>query len=264
MLDPNIGLAILAALNPRFPVAQAAQVLEVSPRPTFAFLLGTFGSHWANIDELIERIEVRNKKIRRISVYLDCGPCRRPRRSGRLNHICPSMTISQMNRALGQKGRGRKRLLKEFGRRTRRLIKFAQHYPHIEWRIYPVLEDNLTGQGFRVIYNHISDILEPSGIRFTVGRNRLGSPEGGWPFEVHDLSLINILGPGDAWSGDGIMHDPTVAQVKAILDRGADVLLWRPEWQGLVEGQETRASERDYVIRDILQLRGIINKATNK
>jgi len=127
-----------------------------------------------------------------------------------------------------------------------------------------VLEDNLTAQGFRVIYNHISDILEPSGIRFTIGRNKLGAPEGPWPIEVHDLGHINLLDGGDAWSGDGIMRDPSVREVRAILDRGADVLLWRPEWQGLVEHRELLANERKYVIRDILQLRSIINKATQK
>ena len=261
MIEPNIGLAILAALNPRFPVIQAVRVLEASPRPTFNFLMGTFGKEWRNIERILIELEAQKKLPRRVGVYLDCGPCRRPRRDGTLNHIQPSLTIAELNRALSQKGPLRRRVLLSFRRRAIQLMRFAINFPEIEWRIYPVLEDNLTLEGFTAIFHEVSRIFEPTPIRFSVGRNRIGPIQGPWAAEVHTWEGSPLLAPGDAVSGDGVTRDPTPAEIRRLVARGVDVLLWRSEWQG-VTVPPLSASKRDYFFRDLEGLRALM-KCTN-
>lgn len=267
MCDANLGMAILAALNPRFPVAQVVRVLAASPRPTFSFLAGgTFGKQWYNIDRILEGLEKRGKLPKRVSVYLDCGPCRRPRRSGNLMHLQPRLTIHQLNAALEQKGsRLYKRIVMAWHLQTLRVIRQAIKYPEIEWRIYPALEDDLTHANFRILANEVDRLMRQTNVTYSIGRNRNGTPDGHWPKELHywpARESLSLLEKGDAVSGDGVFRDPSVQEVRSVIARGADVYLWRPEWQGYVPGREILARDRVYKIIDQEKIRDLLKRGT--
>jgi hypothetical protein len=255
-------MAIFALFNPAFPISKTADTLANLKCPTFNVLWGTFGKQFDNADYLIYRITnagARKTPVK-IGIYVDCGPCRRPRRGNGLEHFRPDLTIDQFNALLAKEDA---KLLADWDKRLAEVYAFIDRYsnprlstylpwkkvPKIEWLIYPVLEDNLQQQGYNLLKSRISAWFQVTPIRLAIGRNRMGLYSGPEPTEIHSYtpSHVATLSRGDAVNGDGIMSWPRKDLVGQCKAKGIDFLLWDADWQG---SAKLPVNQRYYFIDD--------------
>lgn len=233
----HIGLAALPLLNARYPVEDVYEVLRESKRPAINILYGTFGKSSHNLDLLLERMVSHHSTWLaplRVGVYVTCGPCRRPRRDGSLEHFASGLTISEFNRVIERPNRGKNRVvLNEYRKRVRRVLALSNKWGAwpIEWRIFPELEDNLSAKARRVLTNILREEIRAHPLNFAwhVAINPLQKTRiPGVPLEVHSASvpLANTLLPGDAVSFDGVDEFPSQSLLNALKARRADYLYW--------------------------------------
>lgn len=255
------GLAALPLLDPRYPVEDVYEVVKESPRPAINILYGTFGKSPKNLHHIIRRL-VSNRRGRnhpiRIGVYVTCGPCRRPRRDGTLEHFKPRLTIGQLNRAIERRNRATERLITSFKARAATIVGWSKSWSEfdIEWRIFPELEDNLTSKARQILTNALSDeIREHPEWQIAINPLRpIKHP--GIPLEVHSdsLSVARSLFRGDAISFDGIDRFPTQALVDILQARRADLLYWDRS----MSDPNKPLNKRKYAIRNKEKLKALM------
>ena len=271
------GLVTLALLNPRFPVAKAAEALSTSPHPSFAFLHKTFGSKYENVKALIDRLNPDPSAGRCVTViiYGDCGPCRTPRRPrGLFQVMAPSHSIGSLNRALEK---GNLKVLKEHNREYEAIESKLPQLPGVRYIFMPALEDNFTTRSFQVVealaeqvFAHRPDVA--------IGRNPLRYKRATGVREIHSYSTrqLGALKRGDILTGDGdTMCFPGESRCrgrglrgirKLVLEarrKGVHLLLWRPENQGLPLFIDNRpafipVSRRKYQIRGVKHIKQLL------
>lgn len=223
------GLATLPLLDPRYPIWDIYDVLKESSAPTLNILYGTFGKSKKNLDTLLGKLVNYHPDFRdsiRIGVYVTCGPCRRPRRDGTLEHFRPRLTISQLNGVIERRNRV---IITNYRKRVKRIFSFSNEwlaYP-IEWRIFPELEDNLTWQARAILINVLNDEIRQHP-EWHIAINPLKPIVTQLPLEVHsdDINIAKMLQKGDAISLDGIDRFPTQALVDISTSRKIDLLYW--------------------------------------
>lgn len=243
------GLAILALLNPRFPVNDAYKVISASPAPAFAFVHKTFGNSYKNLDLLLSKLlanPVHARSNITVLVYGDCGPCRPPRRpAGLFPLIAPKETISSLNRKLEKNDH---RLVRQFEKEYAILVGHLPINERLKYHFQISLEDNLSEKAFLRLAN-IAHKAIAGRDDITLGRNpQAHRRTPGFPTERHSYGVKDLyaLKPGDVLTGDGAAlafpgercaNQYSTQQVRQVVlaarARGVIFLLWRPEHQGI-------------------------------
>lgn len=255
-LGADRGMAVLALLNPKFPVENAGEILSASPSPAVSFLISTFGHEWSNLYRLTDIVDASGKKLA-IRIYLTCGPCRPPRLSGGYPHFARGLSIKRFNSQIVHSASLRFRYRK-LALSTREALE-----PILPRRlvIYPELEDNLTPAAFKAMVRQIRVAFKGTGAK--IGRNSL-HPTSGGIVERHTIQMSSLasMDSNDAISMDGVEwalpNEPfrrSVASfayirkfIREAKAKGIDVFLWRREWQGLLGGKRKHPSKRKYKI----------------
>lgn len=245
------GGAVLAILKDGFPVKDTVDMLSAAaPHPAIGVVHKSFGSNYANLRAVINGLlnhPTHPSTCVSVVVYVECGPCRAPRRpAGLFPVISPGLSISALNTRLE---RAHVPTLKAFSKAIRSIKAQLPELPGVRYIIEPGLEDNFTSKASKVMVSLIKQEWADRQ-QLTIARNRINNREIERPLrkEVHtyDYKALQKLTKGDIISGDGYtLCLPTdrnckgysMAQVARLLreasDRGVIVLLWRPEWQGL-------------------------------
>lgn len=232
------GVGILSLCHPKFPVNEAIKTLRKSPRPTFAFLYRTFGVSCPNLERLTSALADMpsvSKFGLSATVYVTCGPCRRPRRNGTLAHWRPDLTIDQLNSLLSDRKKKRK-VLADYEREVRRVFSLtAKRAPWVRWRIAAELEDNLTLKGRRELLKIVAKVFQKS--RYVLVENPLlpslrSRPKTILEYHSYESRLTSQLLRGDIVFGDGVNEFPQSSTLKFLRDKGLVHLFWRPCWQG--------------------------------
>jgi len=261
----HIGLAALPLLDPRYPVQDVYEVLRESNRPAVNILYGTFGKSPVNLNRLLERMVSHHSEWLaplRIGVYVTCGPCRRPRRDGSLEHFAPGLTISEFNRAIERKNRAINRVIQDqYRKRVRKILALSDQwaaYP-IEWRIFPELEDNLSVKARIVLIKILREELRVHPLNFvwSIAINPLEHARiAGIPLEVHSASasLASKLLPGDAVSFDGVDEFPSQNLIDTLRARKADYLYW----DRAMQDPNKPVSQRRYAIQNKERLKALM------
>ena len=258
------GIATLALLKRGYPVEDVARVLRASNNPAFAFVHKVFGNHYENLEILISDLTNNHPKPDphiTVIVYLDCGPCRTPRRPGGFFPvIAPRLDINQLNRLLE---RTHKRTLSIFKKEARFLRDRLPIQSNVSYIIIPSLEDNLTARSYAVMASIQQQVF--AGIpQVTFGRNRnKNAPfRSSNPIEFHGYHIADIrkLVSGDIVNGDGEIfcfknetnctgysQNHLLRWAKASRKRSLVTLIWRPETQGLtIKGGIIPLNRRKY------------------
>jgi hypothetical protein len=254
------GIASLALLNPKFPTEDLFNILSNSPKPTYSFLYGTFGVNPINFLNLQAKF-LDSGKNPKVLIYGLCGPCRKPRRDGKLETFYPQLDIKQLNNQLVQSEAVRNSYKKLV---THIRDTFILPFPETEFTYIPELEDNQTEESFDVLYKISLEVL---GDLSNVSLMRNSNSSLGFATlrkEIHttDKNSIDSLQPGDGVSFDGsyftfpeekeIPGRPNFNDIKDLIvkaeAKGVNVYLWRPEMQGLTENQPSPPPDtRTYV-----------------
>lgn len=268
------GLATFALLNRKYPVRDAGEVLSVSRAPAFAFVHKIFGNEYQNVAELIDYIDTHSLKPYppiTVIVYLDCGPCRPPRRPpGFARILAPRLNISQLNRALARKN---DRIVEAFTRELDLILSKLPERPNVKYIIIPSLEDNLTPKAWATMAQVTLSRIGGR-VGYSLARNSLPNAyRRVITTEVHgyNTSFQHRLKPGDIVNGDGEnicfpgerCEGKPVWFVKEWLQsarsKGLIALIWRPETQGLdLSGKSIPIADRKYripnknILKDLL------------
>lgn len=279
--EPEIGLAIFALNNPRFPVDDAIDLLKATKpgyRASFAFTHRTFGSDMTNYQKVITAIADQRPHVQ---IYAICGPCRKPRADGSIEYFRPGQTIEQVNNTFKNPS-----VQAEY---RAVLVDILNNYvlpsPELTFSIVPELESNFTREAESIALNIALEVFanEPN-VKIII--NRLdNSVLAGVPSEGHTTRLSNTyhLRAGDVLNFDGSnflypgespLSYPGVTTTSfegvqtLITDnirRGIHVYLWRPEWQGRDGGGVKHPNDRNYTFGgrsvEIKQLLNLQNPA---
>lgn len=146
------GLLTLALPNRDFPVLAGAAVINSSPCPAFSYLYRSFGSTESNLTKLTNLV-VASAKRRHTNVsmvvYLDCGPCRPPRRPfGQFSLIAPSYTIQGLNRAIEA---SKKPVIQAYFQAYRHVALTLPKASNLHYKITLCLEDNYSKKTYQVL-----------------------------------------------------------------------------------------------------------------
>lgn len=258
------GIASLAMLHQNFPNQDLFNILMNSPNPTYSLLYGTFGKDPINFLNLQSKF-LDSGKNPRVLIYGLCGPCRKPRRDGRLEIFYPNLDIKSLNSQLltNEKIREDYKKLVETIRDN-----FVNAFPETEFIFVPELEDNQTDASFSVLYNTSLEVFNGySNVQFMRNSNSsFGFATLRKEIHTTDKNSVDSLQPGDGISFDGsyftfpeerdIAGRPNFNDIKELITKaeakGVNVYLWRPEMQGLTEGQPSPMPDtRTYVFRFI-------------
>lgn len=270
--EPRVGLAIFGLLNARFPLNDAIDMLSVQSRPTFSFTNKTFGENTQNYITLVDTLKAQGKSPY-VGIYAICGPCRIPRRDGRLVEFRKDLDINALNRALANDPRTQEDYRNFLIDLKQNLVSL---YNDLEYDIYPELESNFDRAAQTVAVRIAKEVFADSpNVRIVVNplSNQRHANE---PLEIHtdwpgNLSLvgkgdiINLDGssfrfPGE--NGSGLSFDATKQFVTDAVNKGVIFYLWRFEWQGLTPGAHVSPDpdQRNYIfpnkdlIKELLQL----------
>jgi hypothetical protein len=240
-------MATLAALRPDFPTSKVVKALSDSPHPAIAVVHKAFGSKYSNLQDIIYGLlgdPVGAPDCLTVVVYVECGPCRPPRRPvGYFPLISPKDDIAAFNRKLDQKT---PRLLKKIKKEIAFIKANLPVDPRINYIIMTGLEDNFTDKGHQVMAELVDEVFEGSVV---VGRNRLYFQErAGRVDEYHSIDMEDLrrLKKGDilnfdgeimCYSGETGCEGTPQFGVEFLIEEaqalGIGLMLWRPEWQGL-------------------------------
>lgn len=257
----DVGIFVPSLLNPRFPVDD---IIDLKPNAV-AVLAKSFGSKWSNLERV-------SPHVKTVILYLDCGPCRDPRRpKGQFSVIAPNMNISRFNRALGRRN---PRLLRELRKYLSGVYGRLPRLGEIEYIIVPSLEDNFTHDAYVVFRELVREVFATE----RIVRNPLHGNR--WPgdgLEVHSYSTIDAsrLRPGDIINGDGVesclatsCNELDFAELRKWVDIansvGALPVIYIPQIQGLPANIKqggvsfTPPDKRKYTVHNIKQLRRLI------
>ncbi len=245
------GAAFIGAMHPSFPEDRAVELLSAAaPHPALAIGHRFFGNDYVRINRMIESLLTHERSPSQhvtLVVYLDCGPCRPPRRpAGLFDLLLPGLDIPSLDRALSSRSAS---ALQAFGDEARSLAASMPEQPGVSVIVVPVLEDGLEEDAFDVAASVIAEAFVGRS-DFSIGRNRVDNAETpGYRREVHELQLAPGLKPGDIATADGQnictrfdrnCNGLSLAHAKNLIrsgeSNGAIVMAWRPEWQGLPSG----------------------------
>lgn len=241
------GMALIALLNERFPVKQAMDVVLSSPMPALSFLHKSFGKDYTNVQKAIKLFLDSPKHsgaILTVIVYLDCGPCRYPRRpKGLFPLIEPEEAIGTLNTKLQ---REKKATIRAFKTELEYIKKRLPVHDRVRYIIHPGLEDNFTKGAVMTVKILINSAFydRPDVV---LARNPRFYKDGAIPIETHKftMSRLSELDPGDILSADGnnlLLNGERCSGIsfqkaRAIMNQASRsqviALLWRPENQGL-------------------------------
>jgi hypothetical protein len=245
------GAVFLGAQHPTFPTDRAVERLsEAAPHAVFAVGHKIFGQDYVRINGMVDALlthERRPSSHVTVIIYLDCGPCRPPRRpTGLFDLILPGLDIPALSRALSSGERG---TLEVFANEARAIEMGMPAQPGMSLILVPILEDNAEEEAFDVAASIIAEAFANRS-DWSLARNRIDNePDSGYRREVHRLELTPSLKPGDIATADGqnictrfdancngmsLQHAKNY--IRSGEANGASVLLWRPEWQGLPAG----------------------------
>ena len=266
------GLLTLALLNDKFPVKEACEILSESPRPSFGFVYRAFGTNPKNLHTLIDCLAnhpVRPASSIGVYVYLECGPCRPPRRpKGLFNIFLANHSISQVNKKLES---GDDATLNAVSEEYGRVADALPTNPIVKYHIAPGLEDNYTPKAFIALKSIIEKVFIA---QFIALKGKIFRNPQDWlipseePIEIHTYegALVSYLKPGDVITGDGVTlcfpnqkrcDGYNLKQVKYLISeaekKGVTVLIYRADMQGLPLEQGNRPlfippSKRNYTI----------------
>lgn len=230
------GAAVLALQNPRFPVQQAIDTLSyAAPSTSFAFVDYAFGRSFNNVRALTDGLlnhPIRPSSHVTVVAYLECGPCRSPRRpAGLFPLLAPWLNIPGLNRGLNRATQTR--IVGIFVKEAERMAVSLPVRPGVSYVIEPALESNFTRDAELVVTAILRDAFRgrPD---IAIGHNSVVGVVLPGPRETHSFSVnLNSLQRGDILTGDGVPNDPSPVYMRAACARGVNILLWRPEWQGL-------------------------------
>ncbi len=261
------GGATLALLHSRFPVNDAINTLSwATPHSSFAFVVKSFGNSYGNVEALISGLlnhPLRPSRCVTVVVYVECGPCRPPRRNpGLFPLIAPTENIGSLNRGLE---RNKAHIVRAFIRDIARIQSKLPQIPGVKYVIEPGLEDNFTRPAFHIIASLIKQEFQ---LRddWRLGSNTVGNRlRAGVHNEIHTFLPEDLrrLRSGDILSGDGVMYDPSRAFIRKATSKGVNILLWRPEWQGLPSQPSTHfksISQRRYRFTDQSAIKKLLRR----
>lgn len=238
--DTYKGVAVYAAMSPRFPCQNALESLESVLRPSIGMLYGTFGK---SLDCLGRFFTKFKDKPHLAIVYLSNEYCRRHRVCSS-NDLLPKTSINGLNRALEK---GRPKALRSFKSRANRLLAFINQHSNANSRVIliPGLEDNFTTKAWQVLRYNIA-----SGWPYEIGRNSIYKTAfygSGIICEYHSLRYRDCPG-GKPSLGNldgrhvyrrkrpGFANEVSVRRVKQWINGAPanyiSLLLWRRHWQG--------------------------------
>lgn len=260
------GLNLNALLNDRFPVKEAADILSIVPEPAFSFVYKSFGDDWQNLYSLLDSLAnspgIPPRHVT-VLVYLDCGPCRYPRRPrGEFKLIAPSYDGAGLNRGLE---RNDQRLTGLF---TGAITDLYSRLPVRQGVQYIIsnLEDGFTQAGFRHLRTLL--VLGRAASRGDVifGRNPGSDVRVYGIDEVHsgDVGKMRSLKRGDIFSNDGFdVGSGLYARrlLAASSRRRVIFLLYRARTQGLTSKPNSvflPPDKREYSIPDIQQTKRLL------
>lgn len=225
----RVGFAYLPLLHPKFPVSDAADVLKNSRDKLFSVAYGPFGRSPKNFNKLMKAVPDA-----KVMIYGLCGPCRIPRRDGKLEQFRRDLTIPALNRLLVT-NKNLQLALKSYY--TGIKVKFIDPYPNTQFEFVPELESNLSVKAESVAINIFYEVFaENDNVKLRL--NPLNPRRTGKiPTEVHNIApkYMAFVKAGDSISLDGIYPSKEAIR-KAILDvknRHIDFYIWKPEWQGI-------------------------------
>jgi hypothetical protein len=221
-----------------------------APHPAIGVVHKSFGSDYANVRKVIDGLlnhPTRPSRCVTVVVYLECGPCRAPRRpAGLFPVVLPRLTIGALNTRLAN---AHLPTLKVWDRVIGVVEANLPQVPGVRYVIEPGLEDNFTLPAARALQSLIEQRFRGR-LDYTIARNRIDNRDVPRPLkkEIHtyDYREVAKLRSGDLITGDGYtLCLPTdrrcdgygKAAIERLLrdasERGVVVMLWRPEWQGL-------------------------------
>jgi len=242
----RVGFAYLPLLHPNFPVSDAIEVLKNSRDKLFSVAYGPFGRSAKNFHKVMK--EVPNSSV---MIYGLCGPCRVPRRDGKMEQFRRDLSIPDLNRQLVT-NKNVQLALKAYY--TKIKINFIDPYPNTQFEFVPELESNLSVKAESVAINIYYEVFAGSdnvSLRLNpLKQRRLGKI----PTEVHNITptYLNFIKPGDSVSLDGIYPSKDLIKktILALKPRHIDFYIWKPEWQGIDPKRTTNPppDRRTYVI----------------
>ena len=258
------GMMLAALPNATFPVTKAISVLREAEHPAFSFSHYTFGTKYDNVYRVISEL-AKEKKCVTVIVYLDCGPCRPPRRpAGLFPLLAKTKSIQALNVALAK---AEPKTLNILYRSFEKLSYELPLVDGVKYILMPGLEDNLDRKAFKQMV-FLIDMVWEGRKDYVIGRNRVNNQpvSGERPEEVHGYDAHTsppsphdiINGDGDTWClpGEKRCSGYSTDQIESLMTfakkDGTTFLLWRPEWQGLptlTDGSDsvlTPPSERTY------------------
>lgn len=253
--EPTVGLAIFGLLNQNFPVNDAIELLSVSERPAFSFPNKTFGENPQNYITLVDALESQGKSPY-VGIYAICGPCRVPRRDGRLVEFRQDLDIPQLNWALANDPITQQDYKNFLTDMRNNLVSL---YPDLEYDIYPELESNMNFDAQEVAITIAREVFaDMSNVRIIVNPlDNIRHP--GVPLEIHTdwIDNISLVGAGDIISldgqyfrfpgerGVGLTFEETKEFIRMSKERNVLFYLWRFEWQGLYPDNPKGTPEPD-------------------
>jgi len=245
--QPVVGIAAFGILHPKFPINQLIKILKNVKRDTIglSFPYGTFGSSPKNYNRVVSELKKSNKKVHTV-LYGICGPCRIPRRDGRLEIFYPKTNIKTLNREIVASDKVKADYVRLI---TKIKTDFIDPYPDQTFDFVPELEDNLTPQSFGVLYN-LSNEVFANNPNVRIIHNPLNHlRRSDLPIEIHSAAEVSPLSlrQGDVINFDGdpflfkgekarereVSFDSIRRLIRSSNSRRVDIYIWRGEWQGL-------------------------------
>lgn len=212
---PYLGLSAFGATSPNFPCSEYLTLLEASPKPIMATLLGTFGDTLTCADTFAS---LPNPRALEIHLSNEAG-----RRNNRLleGEPYPDLSVENYNFFLEFS------CPSEILDRASLIVERYSKYLNLKLYISPGLEDNFTFLAYENLKECLLPILQD---KATLIRNPVSNPS---PLdEFHSRLPANT----QAWSNDGI--DPLLSdilRVPLLTTREEFLLLWLPSLQGFKE-----------------------------
>lgn len=273
------GLATLPLLNKKFPVNQAYDVIKRSPAPAFGFVHKVFGNEYSNLKLLINKLinnPANTTSDITVVVYVDCGPCRFPRRAkGFFSVIEGNESISSLNHKLEK---GNTHILSAFNKEMEFVEKHLPIHPRVVYKLQIGLEDNYSDKAYSVLRSLASQVYSQRP-DITIGRNSLHFKQSKYPTELHSYSYSDLrkLKKGDVITGDGAtllfpgekcQGGRSTSEVRRLVLKarkmGVTLLLWRPENQGLKFCDSTASNvpvnKRKYTILNSHDLKKLLRR----
>lgn len=263
---PPRGVACLSCLHPNARASAQAIIEKVLlpsclARPVLTYLVdGTFGSDVGAIASDIAKLAVGGR-CPVVDLHITNGPGQRRWRSKLFDGFGTNISPEEYRRRIQDDPEFRE----QYQLLAARLLPLIEDFPDVQWRIVPMLEDNLSDDAFIAQYGLTVAAL-PVGV--AIGRNPCTScydGNEGWipPFVYEERHIDHphysfrygtVTNDGDPVSGDYCSLQPMCNRATTLYDPtepGTYVacVLWCAECQGIEPGRDLRdPDERTYEI----------------